>query len=544
MKKNSSTYEELYSDFKWKIPEFYNIGYDVSEKWALKTPDNPAIIEVFPDGNLKETSYFEFDSLVNRGANYLNKMGVKKGDRIGVLLPQSLECAISHVIAFKLGAISVPLFLLFGPDALSYRILNADIKVLITDNAGARKLRKMTDSTQRNFKIYTVDGEDSKLRTDSICFPDLKEPTSFKYANTRADDPATITYTSGTTGSPKGALHAHRVLLGHLPGLEMFLNLFSKYKKQKDNLLWTPADWAWMGGLYNILLPGLHHGVPVLAHRFEKFSGEKAFELMSDHKITGTFLPPTALKLLRSFAPESPPTNLHLKSVGSGGEPLGTELVEWGQKVLGVTINEFYGQTECNLVLSSCEAIMKPRPGIAGPPVPGHFVRVINDHGRECPLGKEGLIAIKVGPPQMFLGYWGNPEATREKFVGDWMLTGDRGVMEKDFWIRFIARDDDVITSSGYRIGPVPIEDCLMSHPSVSMAAVVGKPDRIRTEIIKAFIVLRPEWKPSSKLKIELQSHVKKRLSAHEYPREIEILENLPVTNTGKILRRKLRNMN
>ena len=339
MKKNSSTYEELYSDFKWKIPEFYNIGYDVSEKWALKTPDNPAIIEVFPDGNLKETSYFEFDSLVNRGANYLNKMGVKKGDRIGVLLPQSLECAISHVIAFKLGAISVPLFLLFGPDALSYRILNADIKVLITDNAGARKLRKMTDSTQRNFKIYTVDGEDSKLRTDSICFPDLKEPTSFKYANTRADDPATITYTSGTTGSPKGALHAHRVLLGHLPGLEMFLNLFSKYKKQKDNLLWTPADWAWMGGLYNILLPGLHHGVPVLAHRFEKFSGEKAFELMSDHKITGTFLPPTALKLLRSFAPESPPTNLHLKSVGSGGEPLGTELVEWGQKVLGVTIN-------------------------------------------------------------------------------------------------------------------------------------------------------------------------------------------------------------
>ena len=185
---------------------------------------------------------------------------------------------------------------------------------------------------------------------------------------------------------------------------------------------------------------------------------------------------------------------------------------------------------------------MRPRPGIAGPSVPGHLVRVINADGRECPLGKEGLIAIKVGPPQMFLRYWENAQATREKFVGNWMLTGDRGVMEKDYWIRFIARDDDVITSSGYRIGPVPIEDCLMSHPSVSMAAVVGKPDKVRTEIIKAFIVLKPEWIQSEELKSELQAHVKKRLSAHEYPREIEILENLPVTNTGKILRRKLRN--
>lgn len=544
MNKDSSTYQELYRDFKWKIPKHYNIGYDACEKWAVKTPANPAIIEVFPDGNLKETSYFEFDTLVNRGANCLSKVGVKKGDRIGILLPQSLECAISHIIAFKLGAISVPLFLLFGPDALSYRISNADIQVLITDNAGASKLRQMAKSVQKNLKIYTVDGADPKLRTNDLCFSHLKEPTSFKYVNTRADDPATITYTSGTTGSPKGALHAHRVLLGHLPGLEMFLNLFSKYKHQKDNLLWTPADWAWMGGLYNILLPGLHHGVPVLAHRFEKFSGKKAFELMSEHKITGAFLPPTALKMLRSFAPESSPTDLHLKSVGSGGESLGTELVEWGQKVLGVIINEFYGQTECNLVLSSCEAIMKSRPGIAGPSVPGHLVRVINADGRECPLGKEGLIAIKVGPPQMFLRYWENAEATREKFVGDWMLTGDRGVMEKDYWIRFIARDDDVITSSGYRIGPVPIEDCLMSHPSVSIAAVVGKPDKVRTEIIKAFIVLNPEWNSSTQLKMELQTHVKKRLSAHEYPREIEILETLPVTNTGKILRRKLRDMN
>ena len=544
MNKDSSTYQELYRDFKWEIPTHYNIGYDASEKWAIKTPHNPAIIEVFPDGNLKETSYFEFDCLANRGANYLSKMGAKKGDRIGILLPQSLECAISHIVAFKLGAISVPLFLLFGPDALSYRILNAGIQILITDNAGASKLRKMTDSAQRNLQIYTVDGADPKLRTNDLCFFDLKEPIYFKCVNTRADDPATITYTSGTTGSPKGALHAHRVLLGHLPGFEMFLNLFSKYKKQKDNLLWTPADWAWMGGLYNILFPGLHHGIPVLAHRFEKFSGEKTFELMSDHKITGSFLPPTALKLLRACAPESSPTDLYLKSVGSGGEPLGTELVEWGQKVLGVTINEFYGQTECNLVLSSCKAIMEPRPGIAGPSVPGHFVRVINAEGRECPLGKEGLIAIKVGPPQMFLRYWENAEATQEKFVGDWMLTGDRGVMERDLWIRFIARDDDVITSSGYRIGPVPIEDCLMGHPSVSMAAVVGKPDKVRTEIVKAFIVLKPGWSPSAELKVELQVHVKKRLSAHEYPREIEILENLPVTNTGKILRRKLRDMN
>ena len=543
MKKIAPTYQKLCSDFKWDVPQFYNMGYDTSERWAKKSPNSTAIIEVFPDGKLKTTSYFQFDSLVNKGANYLAKMGLKRGDRVGILLPQSLECAISHIMAFKLGAISVPLFLLFGPDALSYRILNAGIEVLITDNAGAKKLRDMPHAAQKKLHIYTVDGEDPKLRTFGLCFSELNESRSFKYTDTNADDPATITYTSGTTGSPKGALHAHRILLGHLPGFEMFLNLFSRYKNQTSNLLWTPADWAWMGGLYNILLPGLYHGLPILAHRFEKFSAQKAFQLMSDYKVTGAFLPPTALKLLRSYASDRSPNKLYLKSVGSGGEPLGSELVEWGRRVLGITINEFYGQTECNLVLSSCEAIMEPRPGIAGPPVPGHLVRVIAPTGEECALGEEGLIAIKKGPPQMFLRYWKNTEATKEKFIGDWMLTGDRGVMETDSWIRFIARDDDVITSSGYRIGPVPIEDCLMGHPSVTMAAVVGKPDKVRTEIIKAFIVLKPGWIENSDLMRELQNHVKMRLSAHEYPREIEIVKHLPVTNTGKILRRKLRDM-
>jgi acetyl-CoA synthetase len=354
---------------------------------------------------------------------------------------------------------------------------------------------------------------------------------------TAADDPAMMIYTSGTTGQPKGALHAHRVLLGHMPGIQLPHEFFP----QLGDRFWTPADWAWAGGLLNCLLPSLYCGVPVVARRFDKFDPEEAFALMARHQVRNAFIPPTALRMLRAVPNPRGRHNIALRSVGSGGEALGAETFAWGEAALGVAINEFYGQTECNLVIGSCAAIGLVKPGAIGKPIPGHTVAVIDREGRPVKAGELGQIAVKRPDPVMFLEYWGKPEATREKFIGEWMTTGDQGVVDEDGYFIFVGRDDDVITSSGYRIGPGEIEDCLIKHPAVALAAAIGNPDPVRTEIVKAFIVLKSGRSPSPVLADEIQAFVRKHLSAHEYPREIAFIDELPMTTTGKVIRRLLR---
>jgi len=346
-----------------------------------------------------------------------------------------------------------------------------------------------------------------------------------------------MVYTSGTTGPPKGALHGHRVLLGHLPGMQYHHDFFP----QEGDLTWTPADWAWAGGLLNILLPSLHFGVPVLAYRFDKYNPETAFELMAEFKVRNAFIPPTALKMLRVIEQPAERYDLNLRTIASGGETLGREVYEWAQSELGITINEFYGQTECNIVLSSCQSIGVTKSGAIGKPVPGHNVAVINEKGDVLGPGETGTIAIKRPDPVMFLEYWKNPDATEKRFIGDWLTTGDQGVVDEEGYFSFIGRDDDVITSSGYRIGPGEIEDCLIGHEAVSLAAAVGKPDPLRTEIIKVFIVLKHGFAPGDDMAQSIQTYVRQRLSAHEYPREIEFVDSLPMTTTGKIIRRLLR---
>jgi len=261
--------------------------------------------------------------------------------------------------------------------------------------------------------------------------------------------------------------------------------------------------------------------------------------VMARMGVRNAFIPPTALRMLRSV--RRPNANVRLRSVGSGGEALGAETYEWGKSALGITINEFYGQTECNLVLASCAAIDVSRPGAIGKPVPGHRVAVIRRDGSRCAAGELGQIAIERPDPVMFLQYWGKPDDTREKFIGEWMTTGDQGVTDADGYVAFVGRDDDVITSSGYRIGPTEIEDCLIRHPAVALAAVVGKPDALRTEIVKAFIVLKSGHPPSDALAADIQGFVKTRLSAHEYPREVAFIDEMPMTTTGKVIRRLLR---
>ncbi len=532
---SASTYEELIQTFRWEIPEYYNIGIDVCDKWAQATPDRVALIHWREDGGVEQFTFEEIRQLSNQTAHLLAEHGIGRGDRVGVLLPQRPETAYAHVAIYKMGAIAVPLFTLFGPEALRYRLQNSGAAAVITDEEGAAKLARLREELPDLRVVFNVDGSGH----GSVDFHQARrgQPTAFTPVTTKAEDPALIIYTSGTTGPPKGALHAHRTLLGHLPGVEMSHDFFP----QQNDLIWTPADWAWIGGLYDVLMPAWHHGITVVSRRFRKFDPEAAFQLLAMFDVRNAFLPPTALKMMRTVATPWKRWSYEVRTIASGGEPLGAELLAWGLQAFGLTINEFYGQTECNMVVSSCAAIMPAKPGHMGRPVPGHEVAILDERGRQVPPGTLGQIAVRRPDPVMFLEYWHNPQATRDKFLGEWLLTGDVGVMDEEGYIRFVGRNDDIIISAGYRIGPGEIEDCLMGHPAVSMAAVVGVPDPTRHQVVKAFIVLAPGYDPDEALAEEIRQYVKSRLAAHEYPRQIEFVDSLPMTATGKIMRRVLR---
>ncbi|MCC6469144.1 MAG: acyl-CoA synthetase [Alphaproteobacteria bacterium] len=544
MLEKAASYEEAVRAFRWRVPEFFNIGVDVSDKHA--GTDKLALIYREEAGTERRFTFRDIARLSNRLANVLQAQGLKRGDRLGILLPQSPETAIAHVAAYKAGLVAVPLFALFGAEALEYRLSNCGARGLVTDAVGLSKIAAIRDRLPDLRTILITDG--GVGGEANLCFAQGDQPLGFWPAveaasdrfdaeRTRADDPALIIYTSGTTGQPKGALHAHRVLLGHLPGVEFP----HEFLPQPGDLMWTPADWAWIGGLLDVLLPAWHHGIPVLAYRARKFDPEEAFFLLAKYGVRNAFLPPTALKLMRGVTDPRARHAYALRSIGSGGETLGSELLDWGHATFGLTINEFYGQTECNLVVGNCAGIMPARPGLMGRAIPGHTVAIVDDAGNELPDGEPGNVAVKRPDPVMFLEYWRNPEATRAKFAGDWLLTGDTARREADGYFRFQGRADDVITSAGYRIGPAEIEDCLLKHPAVAMAAVIGVPDPVRTEAVKAFIVPKPGIAADARLVSEVQAWVRTRLAAHEYPRLVEFVDTLPMTTTGKIQRKVLR---
>jgi acetyl-CoA synthetase len=528
-------YDTLYREFRWTLPATFNIGVAVCDRWAAAEPDRLALVHVRADGHSDNVTYGWLRDTSNRLANALVAHGVARGDRVAILLPQSPEVAAAHIAVYKLGAVALPVASVFGIDALNYRLDNAGVKAVVTNAQGAAKVAATRANLPQLSLVVSIDG----MAEGALGFADLvaRAAPDFAPVATSSDDPALMIYTSGTTGPPKGALHGHRVLLGHLPGVELPHDFFP----QPGDRFWTPADWAWAGGLLDCLLPSLYHGVPMVARRFDKFDPEEAFDLMAKAGVRNTFIPPTALRMLRSAPSPRGRHALALRTVGSGGESLGAETFEWGKSALGLAINEFYGQSECNLVVSSCAMIGVTKPGAMGKPVPGHAVAVIRPDGTPCAPGELGQVAVRRPDPVMFLEYWGKPGATREKFIGDWMTTGDQGTVDEDGYITFVGRDDDVITSAGYRIGPGEIEDCLIRHPAVALAAVVGKPDPVRTEIVKAFIVLKENAPASDALAAEIQAFVRTRLSAHEYPREVTFIDELPMTTTGKVIRRVLR---
>ncbi|WP_316233598.1 acyl-CoA synthetase [Bradyrhizobium sp. SZCCHNPS2010] len=532
MLKETSDYDQLYRDFRWQIPAQFNIAVACCDRHADGS-GRLALTVVEENGSARRVSFDELHAYSSRFAHVLKADGLAQGDRVAVFLSQSLELPIVHLAAFRAGLVSVPLFTLFGEDALQFRLANSGAKVVVTDSGGFAKLAAIRDRLPELKTIYVTDGDGAGAKP---FWPTLEAASDrFPTVATSSDDPAIIIYTSGTTGNPKGALHAHRVLLGHLPNVEMVHGFLPKL----GDVMWTPADWAWIGGLFDALFPAWYHGVPVVGYRARKFEPDAAMHLMADHAVRNVFLPPTALKLMRQANVKH--EGVKLRSILTGGESLGAELLGWVRATFGIDAHEIYGQTECNLVVGNNAKLFPIRPGSMGKATPGFEVVIVNDRGEELPRGVRGIIGVRQPNPCTMIEYWRNPEATAKKFAGDVLLTGDLGTQDEDGYFWYASREDDVITSAGYRIGPSEIEDTLLKHPAVALAAVVGIPDPVRTEAVKAWIVLRPGFAGTDQLAREIQDFVKVKLAAHEYPRHVEFTDTLPMTATGKVLRRELR---
>ncbi|MEM8849827.1 MAG: AMP-binding protein, partial [Pseudomonadota bacterium] len=478
-------WDDMRAAFRWDVPGDFDIAQVCCDDWAEVEPDRVAIVDL-SDGRQVWT-YGELKAESDRLAGVLARAGVGRGDRVAILLPQRAEVMVAHLAAMKRGAVSLPLFTLFGPEALEYRLRDSGAVAVVGDAGGLAKLDGL-------------DLPDLRLRVDVAAL--AGEPVT--PVRNGAEDPAMMIYTSGTTGSPKGVLHAHRFLVGHLPCVETALEGFPK----PGDVGWTPADWAWIGGLMDLAMPCLYFGVPLVAKRFAKFEAGAAWDLMVSEGVTAAFLPPTALKMLRRTAV---PEGLRLRAVMSGGEALGAGLLNWGREALGVPINEIYGQTECNLVMAACAGTQEVRPGTLGRAVPGVEVEVQDKAGRAVAEGAVGEICAR-GSPAAFQRYWNKPEATAEKWRDGWLRTGDLGRALARGVVEYVSRDDDVINSAGYRIGPTEIETCLTAHPKVVMCAVVGLPDAVRGEAVTAFVVAEDG---AEGLEADLIDWVRARLSPH-----------------------------
>jgi acetyl-CoA synthetase len=526
-----SGYADLRARFRWRLPDRFNIGVACADRHPA---DRLALVVREPDGARREVTFGQLTRLSNQLANGLRGLGVGAGDRVAVVLPQCVETALAHVAIPKLGAIAVPMSVLFGPDALRHRLADSGARAVVTNVRSLEPVAAVAAELD-GLEVIVVDAEPP---TPHHGFWPLLHAASdrLRPVETRAKTPALLLYTSGTTGPPKGALHAHRVVLGHEPGFRLSHDLFPR----PGDRMWSPADWAWIGGLVNCLLSTWLQGRPVVAAAREgPFEPEWAVDLVRREGVRNAFLPPTALKLMRSAGVRLEPGVL--RSVMSGGEVLGGELLAWAREHLGVTVNEIWGQTEANYVIGNSHTLWAVRSGSMGRAYPGHEVAVLDAAGAPLPLGEIGELAVRTPDPVAFLEYWRQPEQTRVKVPDKWLRTGDRARLDADGYAWFEGRTDDVISSAGYRIGPEEIEGCLLTHPAVALAAAIGVPDETRGEAVKAFVKLRAGFDADPDLADDIRAFVRSRLAAYEYPRHVEFVSELPLTVTGKVRRSELR---
>jgi acetyl-CoA synthetase len=541
---SGDNYDSLYQEFRWHVPATFNIAEVCCSRWA---DDASRIAIHYEDesGNTSTLTYAALHSQANRLANVLARLGVRRGDRIAITLPQRPETAIVHMACYRLGAVAMPLSILFGPEALEYRLQNSEAGIAIVDGAGYENLASVREACPalRHVIAIHADAGDALDWHAEIANAD----DQFTQAVTAASDPAVLIYTSGTTGAPKGALIPHAAIVGNLTGFVASQNWFP----QPGDVFWSPADWAWTGGLMDALLPTLYFGMPIVGYR-GRFSADTAFYLLEKYGVTNTFLFPTALKMMMKAHPSPRERySLKLRAIMSAGEAVGDAVFNWCRTALNVIPNEMFGQTEMNYIVGNSAQKWPAKPGSMGRPYPGHRVAVIDDDGNTVPPGEIGEVALHrtdihgTPDPIFFIGYWKNPEATDNKFTGDWCRTGDLAMMDEDGYLWYQGRADDMFKAAGYRIGPSEIENCLVKHPAVANVAVVPKPDTERGNIVKAFVVLTADTPRDTDrdaaLIAELQAHVRGKLAPYEYPKEIEFIDELPMTTTGKIQRRVLR---
>lgn len=556
MNRRGDRYAPLHGHFRWKVPEQFNIAQACCARWARKSPDAVAIRWAHEDGRRRAYTYLELQQAANRLSNALRRLGVARGDRVAIVMPQRFETAVAHMAVYQMGAVAMPLSMLFGPEALEYRLQHSETQVVIVDESAIDNVlaaRAQVPGVRTVLAVGQAEGRGDVDWTASLA----AERASFTAIKTRADEAAVLVYTSGTTGPPKGSLTPHRALIGNLTGFVCSQNWFP----QDDAVFWSPADWAWTGGLMDALLPTLYFGREIVAFQ-GRFGPERAFDLLQRYRVTHSFLFPTALKAMMKAVPDPKSRyRLHLRAIMSAGEAVGDAVFAYGRDRLGVTINEMFGQTEINYIVGNCSRSLDAhgraapgwlaKPGSMGRPYPGHRVAVIDEQGRECPPGTPGDVAVHRRDihghpdPVFFLGYWRNDEATRAKYTGDpsnsWCRTGDTAVMDEDGYLWYQGRSDDMFKAAGYRIGPSEVENCLVKHPAVANAAVVPKPDAQRGALVKAYVVLSPGYTGDAALIESLQQHVRGKLAPYEYPKEIEFIEALPMTTTGKVQRRVLR---
>jgi acetyl-CoA synthetase len=539
-------YAALHAEFRWQVPARFNLAEVCGARWARTTPDAVAIRWEHEDGRRGSATYGELQAQAERLAAVLHARGVRRGDRVAIVMPQRVETAVAHLAVYRLGAVAMPLSMLFGPEALAYRLQHSEARLAIVDESAIANLRAARAECPGLATVLAVGGAEGQGDLDWRAALAAARPRRAA-VDTAADDAAVLIYTSGTTGPPKGALIPHRALIGNLTGFVCSQNWYP----QDDAVFWSPADWAWTGGLMDALLPTLYFGREIVAYQ-GRFAPETAFALMQRHRVTHAFLFPTALKAMMKAVPAPRERYaLQLRAIMSAGEAVGDAVFAYGRDQLGVTINEMFGQTEINYIVGNCAARWPAKPGSMGRPYPGHRVAVIDDAGHECPRGTPGDVAVHRRDihghpdPVFFLGYWKNEDATRGKYTGDpadsWCRTGDMALMDVDGYLWYQGRSDDMFKAAGYRIGPSEIENCLVKHPAVANAAVVPKPDPERGAVVKAYVVLAPGFAGDAALVESLQQHVRGRLAPYEYPKEIEFIDALPMTTTGKVQRRVLR---
>ena len=538
---SADRYAEIHKAYRWDVPPQFSIAQACCGRWAS---DRTRFALYWEDesGATAAFTYWDLEQQANRLANALSALGVARGDKVALILPQRPETVVAHIAINRLGAVAVPLSFLFGPDALEFRLHDSETKVAFVDPQSLPNMAAIRERCPGIAHVVGVAGARESWITPWEALQE-KGARDFTPLPVAAADPAFLVYTSGTTGPPKGALMPQQCLIGNLPG---FVHSHDGFPRPGD-VFWSPADWAWTGGLMDALLPTLYFGQPIVGYR-GRFDPERAFALIEKYGVRNTFLFPTALKLMmKAFPRPRERFDVNLRTIMSAGEAVGTAVFEWAQEALGVTINEMFGQTEMNYIVGNSHELWPAKPGSMGRPYPGHRIALVDDDGNEIASGEIGEVAVnRVAPdgtrdPVFFLEYFRNPEGTAKKFTGDWCRTGDLAKRDADGYLWYQGRADDMFKAAGYRIGPSEIENCLVRHPAVANAAVVPSPDETRGNVVKAFIVLAAGQTATAALEDDIRQHVRRYLAPYEYPKEIEFIDALPMTTTGKVQRRVLR---